>query len=380
MIPTKYIILLPIIISLVNVSNASAGDNKPAVVEIDLEVDTRYVTHSVVLGEPVVKSAIAKDYAVFASNRSLWVTRDGKKFSTVDIKYGNKDDIWLGGLCVAGRKIVIAVSLYPEEQRQKELASALGAFRRGPQALGFMIFDGHSSRLVSNFKVTAASRQVHQDYKAMSADGKYSLPESVVPYIQSCQWDGRHLWIGDYGSLLKINLENDTAILVENDIEMEFNRSAMMVKGKELWVLKDEGGAGGGCIDHIVSGKTREYCILGFNNNIVRVDSIIDYQGRVFTSSLAGVVEIDVNRNRYNHYKISPDKSKMRVYLIRQMDQHLWGLLEDGWISFNLRKSRAVKYRLSGKVVSNDIYVLQRYKGKLYVSNGNALMLVSEYQ
>ena len=155
-----YIRIFTIVMGLLSLSVVSASDIRLAIEEINLDVDTRYVTHSVVLGEPIVKSAIAKDYAVFASNRSLWVTRDGKKFSAVDIKHGNKDDIWLGGLCMAGRKIVIAVSLYPEEQRQKELASALGAFRRGPQALGFMIFDGHSSRLVSNFKVTAASRQV----------------------------------------------------------------------------------------------------------------------------------------------------------------------------------------------------------------------------
>ena len=372
--------LFSIIIGVVTISIAYASDNDPAIKEIDLKVDTRYVTHSVVLAEPVVKSAATRNYAVFASNRSIWLTEDGKKFSTVEITEDYKDDIWLGDLCVAGDRVVIAVSLYPEDQRQKELASALGAFRRGPQALGVLIFDGSTTRMISKFKVSGASRQVHDDYKAMSADRKYSLPETVVPYIQSCHWDGKHLWIGDYGRLVKIDLEKDTAFLVENDMEMEFNRSAMMVNGNELWLLKDEGGAGGGCIDHIVSGKGREYCILGLNNNVVHVDAIINYKGRVLTSSLAGVVEIDVKKNRYAHYKLSPDKAKMRVYLIRQLDQQLWGLLEDGWISFDLQKNSAVKYRLAGKVISNDIYVLQRYKGELFISNGDALMTVSEYQ
>jgi hypothetical protein len=127
---------------LILISFSVIADEDFAIKEVDLSVNSKKVEYTKVLNEPITKIAKTNEYAVFASSRKLWITKDGLKFSRIPIDIPNKKDLWFGAMCAAGSKVVIGVSVYPEELRQKELALALGAFRRGPESLGLLIFDG----------------------------------------------------------------------------------------------------------------------------------------------------------------------------------------------------------------------------------------------
>jgi hypothetical protein len=268
---------------------------------------------------------------------------------------------WFETAYPAGRNIVLGVNSYREQQRKADSATERGGFRAGPQPIGMLIIKPNPIRvqLVKHFNL------INKEYEGDILN---------VGYLQSSYWDGTKLLIGTYGYLADADLESETADLIEED-EVPINRLAVLKDNSATWIVTDEGGAAGGCIEKHDHNIVRRYFPINLNNAIIHTDAIIKYKNKILTSSLAGVVEIDERNHKYVHYQLTDNPLTMRVYNITIIDDSLWGLREDGWINIDIENKSAMLYQFSDKSISNNIFGIVKFEGLWYIATENALVI-----
>lgn len=124
------------------------------------------------------------------------------------------------------------------------------------------------------------------------------------------------------------------------------------------------------------NGKSKIFIIL--NDGYVSADSIVRYGGRLLTSSLAGLVEIDEKKNAYIHYQLTKDKKTMAIYKLNIINKELWAVRDDGWVRFDLDHKLATLFRLGGEKASNNIRSMGCFEGNWYVGTDKELVMLQK--
>ena len=355
-------------------SSSVPGTDGYSVNEIPLTVAYKKVEAKVLISDPIRNSAVTKEFAVFASSRKAWVlTKQGKLASIDPKKFLPHKFNWYGSVCNAGDQVVILVANYPEAESQLVREKPLGGFRSGPAPVGVMVVGRKGVKFIDKFSAVYTGAGIKNIGKGLFSQ----LPVEVMPYIQSCFWNGKTLLIGAPGLEAKLDLDRRRAEIEDYDLELSFNRTAIAQIGKSMWVSKDEGGISGGCVNERTKHKENAYCILGLKNNEIHVDQIMDYKKKLLVSSLAGVVEIVKPKKLYKHYQITSDQKTMGVYELKTLNNEIWGNRDDGWVKFDLNNGKATVYQFANQDTSNVIYELNYFNNKWYVSNNDALFEIT---
>lgn len=353
-------------------ANASFADEKFNIQEVPLAVERKTVRHKKAIPGFVRKIIVAREYAAFVSDRTVWIKFHKKKpvplSKLVSLPPGFD---WYETACAVGEQLLISVGNYSEQQRLQDLETGRGGYVEGPRPVGMLIASFHPAE-------AALISLVNVEKQPSAAAKESAVPEAIRPKFQSCFSNGKDLYLGEYGSLARLDLESMTAELLEFDAELMINRVSIWKEGGTLWYAADEGGAGGSWIEKLdVSGpaakKISNYTLL--NEGMTLPDSILRFKGRLLASSLAGVVEIDEANKMFIQYRLTNDPKTMRVYKLSVIGDQLWGLREDGWVRFDLDKKKAVHYRLEGDG-SNNIQSLGYFDGEWFVGTDREVVRI----
>ena len=348
-----------------------AGDSTPAadrpfrVQEVRLTVKEKTRPFNLLLTEKIDQIVTAKRFVAFRAGRGLWVKLEDKPIrrleQLVDLPSGFD---WYEHACAAGDRLVVAVSVYPEEQRLHEEEVGMGGFRPGPQEAGFLVVDLRrqpSVRFLQSFRVTSRPEP-----------GLGEMDEPIVPDpevklgMQSCAWDGDHLYVGDFGALARVDLDAGTADLLEEDM-LGINRTALVKDGRDLWysAFADS--------PWMEKWTPRGTSRLDLLNEAAEADSLLKHRGRLLASTAAGVVEIDEKRRTYVRYSLADGPA---VYGLTLQRRKLLGVQDDGWVELDLSDREAVRYRLEGPGADNRVLSIGFFDGDWYLGTVSGLVKV----
>ncbi len=160
------------------------------------------------------------------------------------------------------------------------------------------------------------------------------------------------------------------------DIEIEFNRNAILYEDGRIWVSLDEGGSTGGCVEVIEDDNFEHICLLNLNNFEIHTNEIFLHNDKVYTSSLAGLVGIDREKRKFFHYPLGAKPREMRLYGARSEGGLIWGVRDDGFVSIDLANGEYTLYSLKNE--TNEIYGLLEFNDSLYISNAEKLFRIAK--
>ena len=346
------------------------------VVEVPLLVTRQYVLFKTFLPSPIRFIVTAREFAAFVSNREVWIKTRGRDLVELSkVVTLPKGFDWYQSASLAGDKLVLGVGNYTEDRRQKDMKASRGEYVEGPREAGILIVQLNplKATFVPEFKVVVKPvLPPLPPGTPVEAQGMFLAPDLLTPSVQSFLWDGKDLYVGGYGQLAKLNLDKKTAEILEYDVGLTVNRTSLWKEGGVLWYTADEGGLDGAWIERIERGRATRYRLLNYYLTVP--DAILRYENRLLASSLAGVVEIDEGKKIFTHYKLTEDKTKMRVYKLSAIEGGLWGLREDGWVKFDLPKKSAIHFQLKGSNVSNNIYAIGYFEGQWFIATEQELV------
>lgn len=350
-----------------------------AIQEIVLEKATKSLSSKLVLEEQIIKLQIHGDTLLAFSRRAAWVSKDGLKFSKLDIfKDAPKDTDWINQVCTVKGISLISIASYPEELRLKEQSSALGAYRRGPKNRGLLVMKDGKVEFINEIHIHSYSEILLSSFEELPRE-IFQLPKTLedAHVIQSCAYDDEQLIVAGYGFLAQVDINNFSAKLIEYEsFGLELNRNAIYATKEEVWVSEDEGGSAGGCISAHYKDERQSFCLLNYNNNVIHTNAIFRHQDSIYTSSLAGLVKVDRQNKNFVHYKLSNDPKQMRLYDAQSIDNVIWGVKEDGFVKIEIDEAKYTLFNLNNE--SNDIYSLVEFKGAVYVSNDAKLFVIDK--
>jgi hypothetical protein len=329
--------------------------------EVRLTIQEKTRPFDFLLGEKIDQIVPARDFVAFRSGRELWVKMENRPVRTLDqlVDLPSGFD-WYEHACAAGDRLVVAVSRYPEEQRLQEELSEIGEFRAGPESAGFLVVHlGRKPRATFLESLEVVSRPPLQP-----GEIEEPMPE-VTLGMQSCAWDGDHLYVGDYGVLARVDLEAGTADLLEEDM-LGVNRPALVKDGDGLWYAA--------FMDSPWMGKWTPEGVssLGLEEGAA-VDSLLKHRGRLLASSSEGMMEIDEKRRSCVRYLLPDDPA---VYGLTLQHRKLLGVRDDGWVELDLSGKKAIHYRLEGPGADNRLLSVGWFDGDLYLGTVSGLVRV----
>lgn len=237
----QLVLIFTILIIVLNAGSVYAWDTLK-IIKVPLKVKHQNLSFRKLLSEPTYQIVSTQKFIVFNTHRKIWIKLPGGQLQMLsDLVQFPQECNWFQSICAIGDRFVIAVSNYTEERRQKDLATSRGGYREGPRAVGIMVVDLNppKSKLIKEFKV------VKRGPSALNISHDTMIPDSITLGMQSCFWDGKNLYFGDYGCLAQVFLDVEEATPLEYD-EMALNRRTLFKDGETLWVAEDEGGASGG--------------------------------------------------------------------------------------------------------------------------------------
>lgn len=209
------ILLLPLPVMVM----ADSLDEKFKTLEYSITTTSQEVNHKLVLDKAINKSAQTKNFIIFASNRELWIKKRNSKLVKLTIKNRVKHKFdWFVDMCASDERVFIQVSLYPEEQRVKENDSALGGFRKGPEAVGLLVVGQDKIDFVKEFKVVK-----NYTKSPFKEESDWNI-KSINPEIQSCVWEGKTLLIGAGGVLARLDIEKRQIIRVRTQYSLIYEK------------------------------------------------------------------------------------------------------------------------------------------------------------
>ncbi|MDH5751794.1 MAG: hypothetical protein OEZ59_05190 [Deltaproteobacteria bacterium] len=327
----------------------------------------------------VVQSVALPGAVIFRGEREVWVRREDGELkplrSLVDLPQAFN---YYTALCPLGKKVAVNVANYTPEQERKDREAPRGAYREGPREAGLLVISFQPLLVEYIPRFTVSPKPHSRDIPGLKnpEGGFYKRPDRIKPNVQDCAWDGKRLITSGYGQLLSLDLKSQTATLLALDIEYPYNRDALFLDGPDIWYSEDHGGIISGCLVRLRKDARKNFCLLNLDNAETVPDTILRHQGRMLTSSLAGVVEIDEKHERYIHYTIGEEPLRMRVYNISLHGGELWGEREDGWVRLDLDGARGELYRMAGAGRSNNVFSLLPLEGGWFVSTDEGVFLV----
>lgn len=347
-----------------------------------LNVSYKKVQYKPVLPVGIRQIVAGSRFAAFSSNRELWIKTSGTNLSPlsklVPLPVGFD---WYQNLCLAGDTLVVSVALYPEEQRQKELATSRGGYRGGPKPVGLLVVNLDPPRvtLTKELQVTQ-QRPISKWLRNVPLEMK-STPDGIKASMESCHWDGKRLIIGmKYGELAEIDLQRNTVKLLGVDSVQGVSVLAILTEEEGLRVSVSEGGMSGSWIDSIWSEPTGERDMISYRllqEPDANVDSLVRFKNRLLASSEMGIVQIDEMKRSFTHFRIGIDKSEMPVFGLKAINGMLWGARRDGVVRTNLETRMATVYQLDGNNISNEVKAAAFFDKQWYVATKQQLVTVS---
>lgn len=346
---------------------AVAAETPFRVREVQLAVEHRQVASEVLLPEEILEIVSGPRFAAFRSDRGVWIKLKDQPLrplsKLVELPQGFD---WYELLCVAGDQLVIALSQYPEERRRAEDESAIGEFRTGPHAVGYLVVDFHPLRSTFLDRLKITSRPRPEEGSEEDGASPDTLPSETTLGMQSCYWDGKSLYIGDFGSLARVDLKARTVDLLEEDGEV--NRMSIFKEGDAIWYAA--------FFDSpwVEKWEARESRQKRFEllNDYVEADVVLKHEGRLLTSSNAGLVEIDEAKRTYIHYRSTKKREDGYLFGLTPLDGRLWAMRDDGWVELQIAKKRAVYHHLQGQ--TGTINAIGVFEGVWYVATSTNLV------
>ena len=348
-----------------------AGDSAPAadqpfrVQEVRLTVKEETRPFDLLLTEKIDQIVTAKRFVAFRSGRGVWVKLEDTPIRRLEqlVELPSGFD-WYEHACAAGDRLVVAVSVYPEDQRLREEETGMGGFRPGPQEVGFLVVDLRRRpgvRLLRTLHVTS------RPDPGLGEENEPIVPDPDVTLgMQSCVWDGDDLYVGDYGALARVDLDAGTADLLEEDM-LAINRAALLKDGRDLWYSA--------YADSPWMGKWTARGSSSFDllNEGAEADSLLKHRGRLLASTPSGVVEIDEKRRTWVRYRFADAAA---VYGLTLQRRKLLGARDDGWVELDLSGKKAVRYRLEGPGADNRVLSIGFFDGDWYLGTVSGLVKV----
>jgi hypothetical protein len=331
-----------------------------------LRVTRRSAAFRKILSEPINDIVVGPKFAVFKSNRKLWVKLPGSDITPLSelMTLPNNFD-WYEAVCIAGDRLIASVGNYSETQRQHELNQPPGAFIGGSSGAGLLIVDLElrKYRLIQDIKIVDRPPKTDEDPNEK---------KSLIPSFQSAYYDGKEFYAGAYGLLYKLNLDTAEAWIFEEE-ELSDNRPWIFKEGETIWAATDSGGDGAS-IRKTRNRKSTDYFLL--NTDEISPDRVIRFGKRLLTSSPAGIIEIDERTKTYIHYQFSQDPKKMGVYKLAVLNGSLWGVRDDGMARFDLQRNSAIHYLLSDDNKPVGVFALGVFDGKFYAATQKGLVTI----
>src|SRR5262245_41411788 len=333
---------------------------------VQLRVDHRSTAFKKILSQPTNDIVVSSKFAIFKSNRKLWVKFPGSDITPLSELIALPNDFdWYEAVCIAGDRLIASVGNYSETQRQQELNQPPGAFIEGSSGAGLLIVDLElrKYRLIQEVKIVDRPPKTDED-----PDEKKSL----IPSFQSAYYDGKELYAGAYGFLYKLNLDTAEALIIEED-GLSDNRPWIFKEGETIWTATDSGGDGAS-IRKTRNRKSIDYFL--HNTDEISPDRVMRFGKRLLTSSPAGIIEIDERTKTYIHYQFSRDKEKMGVYNLSVLNGSLWGVRDDGIVRFDLQRNSAIHYLLSDDNKPVEVFAIGIFDVQFYAATQNGLMTI----
>jgi len=347
------------------IRNISAQDNFK-IRTVQLRVAHRSTAFKKILSEPTNDIVVSSKFAIFKSNRKLWVKFPGSDVTPLPelVALPNNFD-WYEAVCIAGDQLIASVGNYSEEQYRKEKDKSVGEFIGGSSGVGLLIVDLKSRKykLLQDVRIVDSPPNTYADPPEKN---------SLIPSFQSAYYDGKELYAGAYGFLYKLNLDTAEALIIEED-GLSDNRPWIFKEGETIWTATDSGGDGAS-IRKTRNRKSIDYFLL--NTDEISPDRVMRFGKRLLTSSPAGIIEIDERTKTYIHYQFSRDKEKMGVYNLSVLNGSLWGVRDDGIVRFDLQRNSAIHYLLSDDNKPVEVFAIGIFDGQFYAATQNGLMTI----
>lgn len=365
-------VVTSLVLSLVVVDHSAAGSEFETT-NIPMSTEVVKVAVEKVLPSGVNQILVDKDYAVFKGNRAVWIKFRGKSLKPLSSFASIPSTLnWYQSVCLAGNTLVLGVSDYPEEQHRIELATPQGGFRAGPRPMGLLLvtLKPFSLEFVRKFRVISVPDSSQFVGLPPEFAVSYRPGEEVEPDVQSCWWDGKELLIGAYGYRASLDLINKTARMLEED-GLSFNRPSMLRRNQALWIVMDEGGAGGTSVSVMADNVG-----ASFDVPLAATYALLEHNDTVFAATSAGVAEIDEHHGKIRVYRISTTEDGSAVYALTSHRGELWGVADRGVAKFDLAKRRATFFDYDTGLSSGPVSVVANVHGEWFVGTENSLLVM----
>lgn len=326
-------------------------------VEVPLTVTIDTLSSKPLLDRFIHSMGTIGNTLVMVENRAIWVKKINEPSRPLVID--RADANWFGQICQLDNGLLISVGSYPEDRRLKEEQAPRGSFVMGPVPIGWLQLTGSDASIRAIDSI------------------RFPHGHDVPPVFQSCQSTDTGMYIGFNGGLAHVDLDRLVAVMIDQDDELPYNRNAILIENDQRWVMLDEGGLGAAYLEHTLPDTTMAHWILGFSHHEVLPDGIVRFSDHIYTSSLAGIVKIEVEQKRFTHYQVSQNPTEMRVYGVKAMANHLLGTREDGWIRLIPSSGRATLYRLEDGL-SNDIYDVAEVGDSLIIATEEGARILKQ--
>lgn len=307
---------------------------------IKLQTSTQAVSVSKLSDIAAKSIAVTSNVALINDGRALWFMKNNaQKLEKTDLTSLPADANWFDTVCATGNSFFVAVSDYPDEQRNIELGTPRGNFIVGPSAKGFFIVSPPT--LVEYWSApTIISRPP-------SSFIPQPVPEAPFSeFIQSCAWNGKEMFFGSYGSLGKINLSNASVTLLEEDEGQSLSRFPLLVEGDGMRYAIDSGGLEGtALISRSENGAVKDFSIENENEeDIVSYTALVRHQGKLFVGTSHGLFQLNEKTGSFLRLEFSQQLPDQYVTSLVSYKNFLWVFIGENWFRVDMTNFKALRY------------------------------------
>lgn len=276
--------------------------------------------------------------ALISSGRELFIV-SGSNGSTKlkPLRTKGPASRWHGAICAYQSGYLVAIQDYPEDQLARDSTSPRGSFRAGPAQSGLMLFTPpRGTKYLPAIKI-ASRPEVDPEYQTLIAEN-----QEFSHLAQSCAAREKNIFLASYGSLGILNLQNNNIALLEEDLELAFNRSPLLVEKDKLVFGKDEGGMGGAVLAiRAENGKARYYTINTDDEyEIVSFEALTRHQGKLFAGTSHGLFMLDEKTGKFTKMNLGEHFPSSKVNSLISHGNQLWVFADGNFLRIDLEKKR----------------------------------------
>lgn len=279
--------------------------------------------------------------ALINDGQSLWTIKKGARtLSKLRLNGLPEDANWFNSICSTEDSLFVAVSNYPESQRNTDLGGSRGTFIVGPHGLGFLFIMLPTS--IGAWSYTHLPKITSRPIRYPNPSATES--QQSIDEIQSCSWNGNDLFFGSYGALGKVNRLFGTIDLLNEDTEQSLSRFPLLAEKSGLWYAVDEGGLGGAAlIHHPFDMDSISYAIHN-GEDVVAYRALIRHDGHLIVGTTHGLFLLDERSGNFQRFEFSQSFPDLHVTSLISHNNSLWAFMGGNWLKIDLTNSRAVQY------------------------------------